>query len=67
MMENPEGPLEAIRRAVQDDVPGLRPDLVPPLIRGTAALAHRAFVDHGLDDLLRSSTARPMARNAGPR
>ncbi len=33
-------------------MPDLRADLVPPLIRGTAALAHRAFVDHGLDDLL---------------
>ncbi len=38
---------------VQDPIPALVPELAPPLIHGTAALAHRAFVDHGLDDLLR--------------
>ncbi len=50
---NPEGSLQITPPAVQDDVPRLAPGLVPPLIRGTAALAHRAFVDHGLEDLLR--------------
>lgn len=35
-----------------DVVPALAADCAPPLIRGTAALAHRAYDDHGLDDLL---------------
>ncbi len=37
----------------RDAIPTLAPELTPPLIHGAAALAHRAFVDHGLDELLR--------------
>jgi len=44
--------MEAIWHSMCDSVPDVRADLVPALIRGTAALAHRAFADHGLDDLL---------------
>jgi hypothetical protein len=36
-----------------DELPLLLADLAPPPFHGTAALAHRAFADHGLDDLLR--------------
>ena len=46
--------------AVQDVVPALAPDLVPPLIHGTAALTHRAFAGHTLDDLL-AVVDRPVA------
>jgi len=35
-----------------DAIPALAADCTPPLIHGTAALAHRAYDDHGLDDLL---------------
>ncbi|MBV9777307.1 MAG: hypothetical protein JO143_09680, partial [Acetobacteraceae bacterium] len=44
--------MEAIWHSMCDNVPDVRADRVPALIRGTAALAHRAFADHGLDDLL---------------
>ena len=44
--------MEAIWHSMCDSVPDVRADLVPALIRGTAALAHRAFTNHGLDDLL---------------
>ncbi|MBV9118285.1 MAG: hypothetical protein JOY63_13085 [Acetobacteraceae bacterium] len=44
--------MEAIWHSMCDSVPDVRADWVPALIRGTAALAHRAFADHGLDDLL---------------
>ncbi|MGA9867346.1 MAG: hypothetical protein WBQ75_13025 [Acetobacteraceae bacterium] len=37
---------------VADAIPVLAADCTPPLIHGTAALAHRAYEDHGLDDLL---------------
>lgn len=49
--------------AVQDAVPALVPNLVPPLIHGTAALAHRAFTDHTLEDLL-AFVQRPAATTA---
>jgi hypothetical protein len=50
--ENAEGALRAIWHSMCDGVPGVRSDLTPPPIRGTAALAHRAFTDHGLGDML---------------
>jgi len=37
---------------IADAIPALAADCTPPLIHGTAALAHRAYEDHGLDDLL---------------
>lgn len=40
--------------------PRIDPDLTPPWIHGTAALAHRAFAGAGLDDLLECA-ARPAA------
>ena len=50
--ENAEASLEPVWHSTCGDVPGVRADPIPPLIRGAAALAHRAFADHGLDDLL---------------
>lgn len=37
---------------VAEIIPALAADFVPPSVHGTAALAHRAYEDHGLDDLL---------------
>ncbi len=37
---------------MQDAPPAIDPGLVPPSIKGTAALAHRAYATDGLDDLL---------------
>jgi hypothetical protein len=45
---------------VQDVIPRIDPELAPPLIYGTAALAALAFAQHGLDDLLRF-IARPVS------
>jgi hypothetical protein len=44
---------------VQDDIPRIDPGLVPPRIHGAAALAHRAFGNAGLADLL-TLIARPV-------
>jgi hypothetical protein len=52
-----------IAAAAPDRVPGCDPGLEPPLIRGAAAQAHRAYVDHGLDDLIRF-VSRPAATPA---
>ncbi|HEY0205224.1 MAG TPA: hypothetical protein VGC15_13865 [Acetobacteraceae bacterium] len=49
--------------AVQDSVPALVPFLAPPLMHGTAALAHRAFAGQMLEDLL-AFVARPTATTA---
>lgn len=39
-------------RPVADDLPALSDSCEPPLVHGTAALAYRAYTDHGLRDLL---------------
>ncbi len=44
----PQGPPSE----ASETIPPLCPTLAPPSIRGAAWLAHRAFDDHGLDDLL---------------
>ncbi len=44
----PQGPPSE----ASETIPPLCPILAPPSIRGAAWLAHRAFDDHGLDDLL---------------
>jgi hypothetical protein len=47
----------------QDTIPALVQDLTPPLIRGAAALTHRAFAGQRLDDLL-AFIARPLTTAA---
>jgi hypothetical protein len=53
--------------AAADAIPSVCAELMPPLIRGTASLAHRAYEDHGLDDLLRviGHVAGTPAEHAG--
>lgn len=49
---------------VAEAIPALSEACVPPLVHGTAALAHRAYADHGLRDLL-VYVERPVHTPAG--
>ncbi len=53
-------------RPIADAIPTLSGCCVPPLVLGTAALAHRAYADHGLRDLLAyiERPAHPPAERA---
>jgi len=48
-------------QAFGDIIPALLPDLVPPLINGTALQAHLVHDGHGLEDLLRFNDRAPQS------